>query len=113
MDIVLEVFDTFLLDRLYATVYPSTTPIIADRLLKDAATATSTFSSMRELPTPLQRTTQFFTLDPSPYAYLSAWPRDNIYRQALSLYFITWLAAVLPSLEAVRQQLTISGSSAS
>ena len=90
MDIVLEIFDTFLLDRFYATLYPATASVAVKQAIEGAAAPTSTFSSMRELPTAFQPTTQFFSLDPSPYAYLSAWPRDNIYRQGLSLYLITW-----------------------
>lgn len=90
MDVVLEIFDTFLFDRLYATVYPATTPMVLKKVVQDAIIPTSSFSSMREVPTPFAPTTQFLQLDPSPYAYLSGWPRDNVYRQALSLYLITW-----------------------
>ncbi|KAI4139549.1 MAG: hypothetical protein L6R39_006231 [Caloplaca ligustica] len=88
MDIVLEVFDTFLFDRLYATAFPrpvaSYDPHRTDR-------ATSTFSSMRETPTSVQASTQLWKLQPSQYAYMSTWARDNIWRQTLSLYLITWL----------------------
>ncbi|MCJ1330695.1 c-5 sterol desaturase [Thelotrema lepadinum] len=91
MDIVLEIFDTFIFDQLYATVYPASTPIAFRNAAKDPIVSTSNFSSMREAPTAFARTTQYFQLQPSPYAYLSGWPRDNVYRQALSLYLITWL----------------------
>ncbi|KAL8746812.1 MAG: hypothetical protein Q9190_001217 [Brigantiaea leucoxantha] len=46
---------------------------------------------MREVPTIIQPSSQFFHLEPSRFAYMSAWPRDNVWRQALSLYLITWL----------------------
>ena len=87
MDIVLEVFDTFLFDRFWATVYPATTLTHTQNVIKEA---TATFSSMRELPTPIQPATHFFNLTPSKYASLSQWPRDNIWRQFLTLYLITW-----------------------
>ena len=93
MDVVLEVFDTFMFDWLYATVYPASTPVAFGNAAKGPIVSTSTFSSMREVPTAATwyaPSTQYFQLQPSPYAYLSGWPRDNVYRQALSLYLITW-----------------------
>lgn len=88
MDIVLEVFDTFVFDRLYATILPTIKAIPNGRNFSNDAT--STFSSRRELPTAIQASNQLFQLEPSKYAYMSAWPRDNIWRQGLSLYLITW-----------------------
>ena len=90
MDVILEIVDTFLFDRLYATVFPTTIPVVISSYARQTPTATSTFSSMREVPTPFQPASQFLTLEPSAYAYLSAWPRDNPFRQLLSLYLITW-----------------------
>ena len=87
MDVILEVFDTFLFDRFYATVLPGSTPILENSIVKDA---TATFSSRREIPTVIPRTNQLFQLEPSQYAYMSQWGRDNIYRQGASLYLITW-----------------------
>ena len=87
MDIILEVFDTFLFDRLYAALLPGSTPVAAKSVVRDA---TATFSSRREGPTAVARTNQLFQLEPSHYAYMSQWSRDNIYRQGLSLYLITW-----------------------
>ncbi|KAL8985171.1 MAG: hypothetical protein Q9205_001048 [Flavoplaca limonia] len=89
MDIVLDVFDTFLFDRLYATAFPRS--FVAGASPKVVEDATATFSSMRELPTAVRSLKQFWNLEPSQYAVLSAWPRDNIWRQTLSLYLITWL----------------------
>lgn len=88
MDIVLEVFDTFLFDRLYATILPTGNAMPNGR--NSYNNATSTFSSPRELPTAIHPASQIFQLEPSEYAYMSAWPRDNIWRQGLSLYLITW-----------------------
>lgn len=87
MDIILEVFDTFLFDRFWATVYPASSFKYTKNVVKDA---TSTFSSMRELPTPIHSSTQFFHLAPSQFAYMSEWPRDNVWRQFFTLYLIIW-----------------------
>ena len=88
MDIVLEVFDTFLFDRLYATLLPASSMQHVKAAVQNVAT--STFSSMREMPTPYQPATQLFHFKPSELAYMSVWARDNLWRQALSLYLITW-----------------------
>ncbi|KAI4200650.1 MAG: hypothetical protein LQ350_003791 [Teloschistes chrysophthalmus] len=89
MDIVLEIFDTFLFDRLYASAFPALNTANSKDGVQFAAT--STFSSMRELPTAYHSPTQFWTLEPTKYAFMSEWPRDDIWRQTLSLYLITWL----------------------
>ncbi|MCJ1248333.1 c-5 sterol desaturase [Trapelia coarctata] len=89
MDVVLELFDTFLFDRLYASLLPASSVQFAKTSVKHAAT--STFSSMREMPTTYNFASKFIQFEPSQYAYMSALPRDNIWRQALSLYLITWL----------------------
>ena len=88
MDIVLEVFDTFIFDRLYAGLLPKSSLFYTSTAPKNAS---STFTSMRELPTAVHcSSSQFVQLAPSQYAYMSAWPRDNILRQTLTLYLITW-----------------------
>lgn len=91
MDIVLEVFDTFLFDRLYAKLLPAALPTFASNTVQDAAATTTTFSSIREMPTPSFRAaSRFLQLEPSDFAYMSAWPRNSVWRQTLSLYLITW-----------------------
>ncbi len=91
MDIILEVFDTFLFDRLYAKILPAPSFASSYSPLKHGA-ASATFSSMREMPTAYHAASQFLQLEPSQWAYMSAWPRDNVYRQALTLYLVTWYA---------------------
>jgi hypothetical protein len=90
MDIVLQIVDTFLFDRFYATILPASSSQIARNAAKNAVT--STFSSMREVPTAYASASKFLTLKPSHFAYMSAWPRDFIWRQAVSLFLITWYA---------------------
>lgn len=92
MDVVLEVVDTFAGDYLYAFFHPArqasydfpSTP--SNETISDQV-----FSTWAYKPS-----TSFFSLQPSEYAWKSAWPRDNIYRQALSLYLIVWYASHCP-----------------
>ena len=88
MDVVLEIFDTFLFDRLYALLLPASSITFTRNTVKHAAT--STFSSMREMPTAVNHASRFLQFEPSHFAYMSAWSRDNVWRQLLSLYMITW-----------------------
>ncbi len=100
MDIVLEVLDAFLFDRVYATLLPASPQAVSISAAKHAAAAAArtaanaTFSSMRELPIDAgyqyRPASQYLQVPPSEYAYLSAWPRDNIYRQLASVIFIGW-----------------------
>ncbi len=96
MDIVLEVFDTFLFDRLYAAALPASSSSYVSQYVKGVAT--STFSSMREMGThtPTQKyiyepASRIISFKPSKWAYASILPRDNLYRQAFSLFLIVWL----------------------
>lgn len=90
MDIVLEVFDTFLFDPIYATLLPASGSNAFN------TPPHSTFSSMREAPTPMyngfkyQPATSYISFEPSEYAYMSRWQRDYWARQATSLFLITW-----------------------
>lgn len=84
MDVVLEIVDTFMGDYLYATLHPSK-PVPYDFPDLNTNGTASGFDQWSYTPS-----TSWFSLEPSEYAYMSAWPRDNIYRQGLSLFFITW-----------------------
>ncbi|KAH8895145.1 hypothetical protein GQ53DRAFT_78652 [Thozetella sp. PMI_491] len=85
MDIVLEVSDTFLWDYMYAWLLPAKhAPYDYPDLL--ANSTEQTFSAWQYKPS-----TAFFSLQPSQAAYMSAWNRDNIYRQGITLFLITWL----------------------
>lgn len=93
MDIILEITDTFLFDRLYATFLPTAPDTVAYNSLKHAS-PNATFTSLREVPTAyadysFEPATQWLSFQPSNWAYMSQWPRDNVYRQAISLYLIT------------------------
>lgn len=86
MDIVLEVLDTFVGDYLYATLHLAHhAPYDFPNPPSNETQTEQVFSAWVYKPS-----TSVFALTPSQYAYQSAWPRDNIYRQALSLFLIVW-----------------------
>ena len=81
MDFVLEVFDTFIFDYAYAAFLP----------LGESGTAgNATLVNATANVWQYRPATAALTLKPSTYAWLSQWPRDNIYRQSLSLFTIAW-----------------------
>ena len=87
MDVILEVFDTFLFDRLYARVLPASP--VSSVILGDGMNAHNV-SLGRTAGYVYTPSTSYFRLEPSKYAYMSSWPRDYVYRQGLTLYLITW-----------------------
>ena len=100
MDIILEAFDTLVFDRVYATLLPASSASFVSQYVKGAAT--STFSSMRESGTitPTQKyiyepASRIISFEPSQWAYASALPRDNLYRQFTSLFLITWVFGIV------------------
>jgi len=86
MDVVLEVTDTFIGDYIYATLNPAKPPPYDFPDLSGNATVAQSFNGWSYKPS-----TALFQLEPTEYAYMSAWPRNNIYRQALSLFMLTWI----------------------
>lgn len=104
MDVVLELFDTYVFDRLYATVLPirssvsSFNPISTISASFKGYDANATFDpsviladgNLARSGWQFEPASQFFSFQPSEYAWQSRWDRDNIYRQAVSFYLITW-----------------------
>lgn len=82
MDVVLEITDSFIGDYVYAWAHPANPAAPYDYL--DASNATA-HSSWQYKPA-----STFFYIEPSQSAYMSAWDRDNIFRQGISLFMITW-----------------------
>lgn len=90
MDLVLEGFDTFLFDPIYAALLP---------IQSAGAAPNATFSGLKEANgaaypatngweyTP---STQYISLTPGQSAYMSSWTRDDWRRQLLTLFLITW-----------------------
>ncbi|KAL2428853.1 Delta(7)-sterol 5(6)-desaturas erg3A [Exophiala dermatitidis] len=100
MDIVLEIVDTLVLDRVYATLLPAAPSSYLSNQFRNGST--STFSSIREgaTATPqykyiFEPASKYISLEPTVWAYSSAWPRDHILRQFISLFLIVWIFGVL------------------
>lgn len=99
MDIVLEVVDTFALDYAYAYLLPAgpapydlAATDLKNQTLKAVASSASTWI--------YEPASTYLNFAPSAAAYMSAWPRDYIWRQFISLFAITWYASIFsaPSL---------------
>jgi lathosterol oxidase len=93
MDIVLEVFDTFIFDYLYATAlpvqYPGSRKLVASLPASTLnATLAAATGSNGFVYSPAS---VYLQLEPSQYAYLSAVSRDDPYRQFFTLFLITWI----------------------
>jgi len=103
MDIILEIFDTFLFDRMYTTILPASPSSAWAQAAKNAVS--STFSSMREGATLTPQHKYIYTpasplirLEPTIWTFGSSWQRDNMYRQFTSLFLITWYVTLSASL---------------
>ncbi|PWY92632.1 copper-transporting ATPase [Aspergillus heteromorphus CBS 117.55] len=78
MDVILDVLDTFVFDRVYASVLP-----IGNTTLEYA------------FQPPLnQHVGRYYPLQPSEWATASSWKRDYLPRQAASLFFLMWFFGV-------------------
>lgn len=89
MDVVLEVAETFVGDYVYALAHPAR-PAPYDFPSQTNQTSQQVFSTWSYKPA-----STYFSLEPSQYAYMSAWDRDNVLRQAVSLFMITWIFGTL------------------
>lgn len=96
MDVFLEILDTYALDQFYAKVCPKDTCTFVNQLpkvLQNGASERSIVDSVlngtyAEMPDIYG---QPFLLDPSPYINESGLARDNLLRQALTVYVVTWI----------------------
>ncbi|KAF2861965.1 putative sterol delta 5,6-desaturase [Piedraia hortae CBS 480.64] len=98
MDIVLEVCDTFFLDKLYARLLPATTfaPVLSaskGEHINATVTQEVALGSLGRSAWQYKPATDYFYFPPSEYAWMSRWDRDNIVRQFLSLYILTIIMA--------------------
>ncbi|KAA8643190.1 hypothetical protein EYZ11_010326 [Aspergillus tanneri] len=86
MDIALEIWDTFIGDRLYAELLPTS---LSSSVTNAPNSTLSLFGASQ--PFAYEPATKMIYLEPSKYAHMSAWPRNNIYRQFLSFFLIVWI----------------------
>lgn len=106
MDVVLECFDTFVFDHLYASVLPLQQ---SGAVFDPISTITNGFkgqnanSSVWTLAAIMtggdvvdssrwqyKPASAYFRFEPSEQAWMSRWDRDNMARQFVSLYILTW-----------------------
>jgi Delta7-sterol 5-desaturase len=84
MDIVLEFADRYAFDHLYAWLLPARPPPY------DYPNINANSSSQAVQTWHFKPASAFLSVYPTQAAYMSAWPRDNIIRQYISLALITW-----------------------
>lgn len=106
MDLVLEVSDYFLFDKLYASAFPSDGALakkVANFRLGSMASSGNTTTTEIKMPlavtylankiSGLQRVDEVygkpFLLPAGDFTYASLFARDNIFREALSIFLIT------------------------
>ena len=85
MDVVLEFFDTFAFDAIWAMLLPAKQSVYASN------------GTVSEMPTLLPPTTfqfvpasEYLSFTPTKYAFMSQLPRDDWRRQLITLFFIAW-----------------------
>ena len=80
MDVVLEILDRLVFDRLYATVLPA--PVYS---------AGGNYTGVpSHTPYQYKPASRYLSLAPGKYVDASILARDDIVRQTLSLFTITW-----------------------
>ena len=77
MDVVLDVLDTFVFDRCYASLLPDPFAIPSN-------------DTLSQQPFLNHNVKVYYPLEPSQWAEASRWKRDNVTRQTISLFIIAW-----------------------
>lgn len=101
MDVVLEIADTFMFDRMFASLLPIQSTSTFDPIStltagfkgyeNDTTFADATQSAeLARSGWQFEPASQYLSVQPSEYAWMSRWDRDNVYRQFVSLYILTW-----------------------
>ncbi|KAK2597959.1 c-5 sterol desaturase [Conoideocrella luteorostrata] len=81
MDVILDLYETFIGDHVFARLHP------AQSTVHNSSLSNST-SLPYGVPCIYKPSTKYFTVRPSPAVCMSAWPRDKVYRQAVNLFLI-------------------------
>ncbi len=91
MDVILEVADTYLLDRVYATLLPASPAQYISYKSDNASSLSFSNATGSHLYNYIyEPASQYISLEPTQWTYSSSWPRDNIIRQGISLFAIVW-----------------------
>ncbi|GME66099.1 Sterol delta -desaturase erg3 protein [Neofusicoccum parvum] len=86
MDLVLEFCDAFVFDRVYSALLPAQARNVGEVGAGNGSVIQPCLDSYRFEPA-----SQYISFPPSEHACMSAWPRENLWRQLVSLYIVTWL----------------------
>jgi len=89
MDVALELCDKYLFDHIYAALLPRQT-LSYD--LGNGVVNSTAFDPKASSPWEYHPASTFLSFAPKDAAYMSRWTRDNIWRQLITLYIITWFA---------------------
>ncbi|KAH8424410.1 sterol desaturase family protein [Aspergillus melleus] len=79
MDVFLDVLDTFVFDKFYASILPATN-------IDNGTLPTGALYN--------QHINLYYPLEPSQWVEASSWKRDDMARQAVSLFLITWFFGI-------------------
>jgi len=89
MDIALELCDTYIFDYMYKAILPAQ-PLAYN--LNDGVGNATAFDYRAASKWQFEPASSILSFPPTDAAYMSTLDRDNIYRQAFSLFLITWIA---------------------
>jgi lathosterol oxidase len=87
MDIALELCDTFFFDYMYSAILPAQP---APYSLKDGFGNSTVYDLKASSPWHYTPASKYLSWTPRDAAWTSQLPRDNAYRQAISLFLIMW-----------------------
>ena len=86
MDVILELTDTFVADHVYAWLFPQ-----GSDSSDSPSYLLSSYSNRRRTDWKYEPASALIHFEPSPAAYMSALDRDNVYRQFITLFLLTWV----------------------
>lgn len=85
MDVVLELFDTFMFDLLWSTLLPESQVMYARSFDPTIIQNVQTSTAWQFVPA-----SEYVSFTPDKHAYTSRWPRDDWRRQLITLFLVTW-----------------------
>jgi len=96
MDIALELCDTFFFDYVYSAVLPAQPAPFG----LETGFGNSTLGYLKAASTwHYEPASKYLNWAPRDAAWMSYWPRDNAYRQFISLFLVMWYFRLPPSLQ--------------
>ncbi|KJZ75120.1 Putative C-5 sterol desaturase [Hirsutella minnesotensis 3608] len=90
MDVVLDLYETFIGDHIFALLHPAQVTAHDAISAQGGGEWTPNPSSGQAIRCDYQPATKYFSVTPSPALCMSAWPRENIYRQGINLFLMFW-----------------------